>query len=285
MTSVASGIPGVEVKHQWNGAILNDLAARPTRIRLLKITGIHGMAPSSPQAIENVERSGEYPLPTYTGSKDVIYEGIIESKTLDGLRVFGTNLRGAFRNKDAILPMQMLGAVKWQWSARCIAYDSDDEQTASNDARWRFARNFTVGFRLYDPRAYAIDLAQTRTGADLATVEFANLGNTGSPPLFSIPVASGAIVTLENNDILIPNTPYGHAVLKTKALPQAGTLSVDFLNQTLGLGGKDVTQYVDLANANWWHQDRDGIQPGGSDFIKVSGASAAWTAYYYHASE
>lgn len=285
MTSLASGPPGLEVKHIWNGFTMNDLLARPSRVRLVSLPGFHSQAPGDPQSLDFVNRSGAEPLLSFTGARDITYNGIVQSKSLDGLRVLSTALRAALRDKNATRQMRLAGAVAWAYTARCIAFDMDDEQTTGMEQVWPFARPFSAQFRLYDRRFYAIDLKQTVGGANGASVAHTNQGNTETPPVISVPVANGAVVTLENNNIVQPGTAYGHAVLKFKALPAAGTLVVDFTTQRAKIGALDVTSYVDLANNSWWKDDCDGIQPGAPNFIKVSGASGAWTTEFYHAAE
>jgi hypothetical protein len=271
LTSIASGPPGLEVVHQWRGFNLNDNSVRPARCRLKRITGMHSLGVSDDNREPNTGRPGETPLPSWLRSKDVVYEGAVESKTLDGLRVMQTAMRAAFRDRNAEYSMALVGSVGWTFMARCVAFDSDDEQTTGGESVWPFQRAFSIGLRLSDPRYYVAG-SHVAGAASGATAVLHNAGNAATDPLIAC-VQDGGTVDMWS-------ATNGQHV-RFEDLP-AGTLSVNFASREAFVGGTEVSGKLKVSASGWWDELVEGLVPG-DNTVGVDGGD--WTATWRDASE
>lgn len=291
MTTIGSGPPGIEVQHLWTpsgvfggtrpAVTMNDRAARPARIKLTKITGSRSLAELEDAGTLNTGRRGGSALPSVSGMKTKVYEGEIQSKTLDGLRIASELMRAAFGERDHQGVMTLLGAPQWEFNARTLGYDEDDEQTTGWETVFPFKRGFQLNLRMYDSRHYVVG-DQSVGAADATSATATNAGTAETDPVFTVAVNAGDLITLRSFTL--------DRTLSFDNLP-AGTLTVDFNDRSAripgALGRDDVSGYLDPYDCDWWHENVPGLIPGANS-VRVTNhgtGSAPWTVTWRHASE
>jgi hypothetical protein len=269
MTSIASGPPGIEVAHQWGTFVLNDRSARPARVRLQRITGLHALGEVDDNRVTSSGQRGEVILPGARRGKTVVYEGSIQSKTLDALRTTTTAMLAAFREASDEGTMAILGSVTWFFRARVTDLAIDDEQTGGLERVWPFERTFTLTLRLSDSRSYVFASAASAGPFSSASSHVLTVaGGADVDPTFTVTgVPSLGDVEFYNGTL--------DRYLTFVDLP-AGTLIVNFGERTATVGGVDVMAHLDVANSSWWWgPDATGLAPGANN-VGVTGGS--WSA-------
>lgn len=281
MTSIASGPPGLEVPHTWEGAdgnfSLNDLSSAAAQIKLTKITGLFSLPELQDQRGNRAGRRGEVVFPSFGRGKTVVYEGVVRSKSLDGMRVLAQQLRTAFHLRNSEYLMTLEGSIEWVYYARVLQLDMDEEQITGPDAVWRFQRPFTLGLRMSDPRIYvATPVDNSLAGwASASTHTVTNLGGTDSDPIFRVTVPGGT-PDIELRKVVDGGA--GDRRLTFSDVP-AGTMVVDFNMRTASVDGADITGKLDPSLSNWWNQGVVGLYVGDND-LKVTGG--AWGVAFLH---
>jgi hypothetical protein len=281
--TIADGPPGIEVPHVWNTLFtLNDLSVKP-HVKIDKITGGYSFADLDDDRDANTGRRGETPRPAYARGLTEVYECTLRAKTLQSMRNFGSQMRGAFRDRNNEGQMLLNGVdLDWFFNARVMDLQWDDEQFTGWTAVYPFQRKLTLSLRLSDARKYALPLFDDHAAGHASTTSavYTNEGDTDTDPIFTVVVAgAGTQVTLENLSMATSN---GTARLRFNGVP-AGTMTVNFKARTATMAdGTDVTNLMDIAYSQWWDELIEGMHSGNNN-LKVTGGT--WGVSFYHASE
>lgn len=276
--SIAWGRPGIEVPHQWNGGVVlnaRHLPGATARTPIDRITGYFSLAETDDQRYDAGSRRGEIVLPTYPRGKTVVYEGRVEAKTLAAWRTTYRSLVNAFRERSSEGAMIALGVTQWQFNARVMTFDADDEpDNLSRTRMWPFRGTFELALRQSDARYYALPKVEHHSG-DGATVT--NLGATDTDPTFLLSVGTAG-------DVVVTNTTIGRTLI-FRDVP-TGTHVLTFGGQRRGFttgAGADLSGTIDAANSNWWDELIPGLVPG-DNVLDIDGVTS-WRCDYYHADE
>jgi hypothetical protein len=270
--SIADGYPGLEAPITVNGVALN---ARPWattgHVKLDRITGGYSLAEIEDQRTTRGGEAGEDPLPTTRIGRTIVYEARVRARTLAGLRQTHRALRQAVRERSAEQRFVLDGDPDWEFYARVMQCDSDDEQFTGNTHVWPFQRRVTLGLRLSDPRVYTV--AEESTGAaNGAGATVTNQGITDTLPRIELAaIAAGT-------DLIVTRPGY---TLRFDDLP-AGAVVLNFKGRSVTVDGIDVSGHLNVAASNWWDENAEGIPPG-AHVVSVDGGG--WAIYWKHADE
>jgi hypothetical protein len=206
-------------------------------------------------------------LPGAPRGKTVVYEGIVQARTLSGLRQTAKALRAACRERN--VEQRMWLGTDYFMDGRVLAFDEDDEQTTGPQAVRPFQREFQLSLRLSDSRVYYNQLGVVGA-ADGESVVLHNSGDADTDPVLTLTVTA-ATVTVYNGTLdkyLIFNGLGAHI---------AGVLVVDFKARTARIGAFDAMTGFDTAGSTWWDEYVPGLVPGDNN-VGVTGAamSASW---------
>jgi hypothetical protein len=278
--SIESSYGGLETTHIWLPGLftLNDLTLEP-RVRLTRITGLHSLSEIDDARETGVGQAGERVIPVERRGRTIVYEGLIQSRTLFGLRALSRDMRGAFRGRSDEGVMRIVGDPDWEFEARVMQLDMDDEQEHGPQHVRTWQRKFTIGLRLGDPRVYALDEVLSDGHAAGSTISVTNDGITDTDPIFEVTIAEGQSLILRNDDI------DGDPQLIFRDLP-AGTLRVDFkTRRAVNDDDGDVTEVsgkLDTEDSTWWDEGTPGLLPGVNHVYSSRGP---WSVAFRHADE
>lgn len=170
------GVLGIEARHNWIEieaatvlATLGDLDGSPYFYRIIDIVGLHGL----PDSIEdNAERKteavGNVEYPSRVGARNVTYTVEVVGETLQEMRHGGSVLAAAFgpdvntglvpTRAMIVTPHPSYGTQEHAFRARCLqcAPGGDRQERGPGHVRV-YARTYTIGLRLHDPRIYEWD--------------------------------------------------------------------------------------------------------------------------------
>ena len=282
-STIDEGVPGLEGTHTYKSFVLQNYhALRMPCARVRKITGLHGRPDSEDnrEALRGVD--GERVLPSRLRGKTVIYEGVIQGRTLPELRELSAWMRacfGATTTEDWMHVATPRGGVSWYAAMRPIDLSMDDEQTMGMTAQpspWQ--RPFTLTMRQGKPYWMADPPQHDVTVADGATIQRFNEGTFPAEPIISLHGPGGGFTTVQR-------TGPDPRMLKFYGLdeiPGITTVSIDFGARTMFTNtGVDAANKLVTIDSNWWDDGVAGLLVGENN-IKVSGCT--WDLYYRHAS-
>lgn len=272
MTVAASeGILGLEAKHVWNGGVaLNDLGVSP-RVKLNHIGGLYSLPDADDEREKMNSRPGELVYPSYPRGKTLTYEGTIEAYNQENLRQVRNALRVAFSERSAegtmaAIPHATYGSISWEFAARVISFDSDEQIKADYDAQSGLApiytRDFTIALRMSDGRYTLVGGDYTSSSqANNAVLSVNNTGSAPTEPVFEAEVTAGADVEFHNLGIIASDGDNAH--LRFLDVPETGTLTVDFRNRQATMdSGNRINYTMDRPWSTWWDELILGIKPG-----------------------
>lgn len=295
-----TGIPGLEGRHEWNGAVvLNDRSVWP-RYKLNRITGLHSLGDPEDRRENAVGRVGELPRRSRRRGKTIVYEGQVQARSLADLRLASAELRAAFADQEAEYQMLVTHAPEYSdasyffW-ARALQCEIPDVQGSPFGASMGFERDFAIGVRVSDPRHYD---AEGQDGTTLAISVGGGIVPPVTPPFTpALPTSSSGAGLVENTgtaptdptvDIYGPvsepvlmNLTYSLELAFTGLTLLAGEfVRVDFRRRTVLLNGvSDYRGKVDLAASDWWAPGAPGLPPGGQTIALTSDAAIADPAH------
>lgn len=293
-TDMLDGYLGLEAKHVWyDGFVLNDLSVwmpSSAYAKLQRITGWHSL----PEADDNRDpltgRIGEIVYRSFPRGKSVSYEGDIIAINAQQLRRFGNQMRSAFSDRSNEHTMQVVpdadyGSTIWEYNARTVSFDMDDEVTIDHLAvPTEYQQHFILTLRLSDPRYYLVGGASS-VGPQAGGVHeiIDNAGTAPVDPTFTITVPSAAGgITIGNITQINPRTGANYRLFFNSGVP-AGTLTVDFKARTASMGdGTDVLPLLNPTQSDWWDEDAVGLLPGNNE-LTVTGVTD-WTVAWNIAS-
>lgn len=287
--SIQSGVPGLEVPHRIVGPYssfqMNVRSARPSRVRLTGLKGWHSLAEADDNREARVGRRGENIYPSAARGKTVVYEGELQSKTLEGLRTLEALFdKACATDRSSELQVKIEDPeVPWMFHARVIDKEIDDKQEKGLNTVWPWTRTFQLSLRLGDGRFYVDNGgAAYSANASGAVVHVKHEGSSTTEPHFVMNVTGGT-VTFGNGSIFTPGDPEGltFAQLHFTGMP-AGFLVVDFATREITLGGADASKYLNIPLSNWWDEDQWGLVPGDNELTAFGGE---WGVSFFHASE
>lgn len=269
---------GLEGRHQWNsGIMLNNKTSGYPRAKLLSIPGLRKKPEADDNRAPQTGRDGEVIYPSLIRGKNVTYEGVIQALDLQSLRTFQTNLVAQFvpmgQGSMVITPSPGRGGVAFTALARCLEFDPVEEITRGlNSVPSPYQLEFTMTMRMHIPMFFAFGMPQQKVTVGTDTnIDVYNPSKAPTYPTLSVPFAAGATVNLYNDTI--------GAKLQFTALPNAGTLVLDFLKRTAKVGGVDVMHYMDDVQSNWWDEGVPGLTAGNNQ-IRQTGGSQITTDFY-----
>jgi hypothetical protein len=299
------GVPGLEATHTWNnGVVLNNRGTSPaTRpdpcYKLDRIGGLKSLADPEDQRDAGTGRAGEIERLSVRRGKTLTYEGMIQSRSLAGLRTAESTMTAAFYEMAAgVMLMQPLPGAAWptrQFHARCLTLDIPDEQVVPY-TRWSrgYERPFALGLRMSDARFY-----DPTTNLALQTAAITQLSGLAPPftPPFTLtaPAAGAGSVTFDNpgtapvdpvidiygpvTNPIIENTSMGKDLRFSASggliIPAGQFLRVDFVSRRVLLQGTtDYRAKLDLITSSWWDPNVWGLAAG-SNTIRLRGDSVA----------
>ena len=289
--TIQSGVPGLEVPHEIIGPYgsfqMNVRSARPSRVRLTGLKGWHSLAEADDNREARVGRRGEVAYPSAARGKTIVYEGELQSKTLQGLRTLEALFNKACatdRSNELRVKIQD-PEVPWFFNGRVVDLEIDDKQEKGKATVWPWTRTFQLSLRLGDGRFYVDNGgAAYAANASGATIHAKHEGTSTTEPHFIV-ITSGGVktVTLGNGSIWTPGDPEGlsFAQLHLTAVP-AGELILDFATREITLGGVDASKYLNIPLSNWWDEDQWGLVPGDNELTVTGGE---WGVSFFHASE
>lgn len=270
-------VPGIEGRHTWDGALtLGDLSVWP-RFRIDQITGLHSRADFEARSEPAVGRLGELPRRSFLAGKTVVYEGRVQARDLDELRLGEGQLQAAFAVDDEreLISAQHpdYGPDSFRWEARCLTLELGDRQTTR-----RYERAYAIALRQSDPRYYGIteDSGETQefvTGAGeslpftlplvlpaTAASGSATLNVGGSAPTDPVIEFHGPVTSPRaTNQTLGVELRFSPGF----AIANGSWVEVDFEERTVKLEGTTlVTAEPDLIASDWWDAGVEGLAPG-----------------------
>lgn len=274
-------IPGLEGRHTWDGALtFNDRVAWP-RFKLDHIAGLHSRADGHMQTEAAIGRMGEVPRQSFLEGKTVTFEGRVQGRDLDELRLGAGQILAAFAPTDEreIVSAQHpdYGPDSFRWAARCLSVELAERQDHG-----RFERAFAVAVRQSDPRYYAMSESSAETQA-FATVAGITLPFT-LPITLPAAAASGAVtIQVEGSapaepilelhgPVTGPRVTNQTLGLELRFTPGFSIASgqhvvVDFAERRVTLGATVITAQPDLVASSWWDAGSPGLDPGQNELI------------------
>jgi hypothetical protein len=254
--SITDGILGLEARHNWvYGTLtgtLNDLSTTP-RSRLTSIRGLHSLPDADDNRAPYVGRPGEQIYPSHERGRTIVYEGVIEARSLSELRSAGRAQRKAFRRRYSegtmtATPHPAWGTVSHWYAARVTDYQSDDEQSRSPHSAYPYSRDFTLTLRQSDPRYYVTGL-NSQSAANNVQVFCNNVGDAPSDPVIEIqgPIDYTDTITITRGDGI--HLTFTHAIISTGDI-----LVVDFKRRYVyePASDTDYTGGLVISSSNWW---------------------------------
>lgn len=158
--SNATGIGGIEARHEWNGGfVLNNHVVVP-QARLEKITGLHSLPESDDVREPWSGGQGELVFPSYKRGRTILYEGTIYGFDHYTMATHRWAMLQAFDDQNNEYKMRVIpaegGGPVWYYYARVIHLDIDDEVTVSiqeflGGGKPPYRRTFKLGLRQSDP--------------------------------------------------------------------------------------------------------------------------------------
>ena len=280
-STIGEGVPGLEGRHVYRGFTLQGYhTVRMPCARVRKITGLHGRADSDDNREPLRGAPGERVLPSHMRGRTVIYEGVLQGRTLTELRQLAWGMRGAFgatTGEDWMHVTTPRGGVGWYALMRPIDLSIDDEQTMGEQqlpSPWQ--RPFTLTMRASKPY-WASDPPQADSGLSSGTIltRF-NEGNYPADPIITMS-SMGETVVAER-----VGGPEPRKLTFSNLDSMGGVVSLDFGARTMftSLGG-DAGRRLVMAQSNWWDDGATGMRVGQND-IRVTGAN--WELFYRHTS-
>jgi Concanavalin A-like lectin/glucanases superfamily/Polysaccharide lyase/Phage tail protein len=288
------GILGIEARHQWNGgATLGDPTASP-RVKVVAISGLRSLPEPEDIRDNAMGRRGEIPRNSYRRGKTLVYELLLQARTLADLRQLASELAAAFDDlRDGRMlvtpdPEYAAGFSRF-FRARALSLDEGPE-IFNPHAAWQFEQPFALGLRMADTQYYdpqevidstggialsgglappltpPVTLPDTGEGAGAVTVT--NPGNVATEPVIDIygPVTDPVLSNLSLRKTL---------AFKGVALDGATFLRVDFYARTVKLQGtSDYRLKIDWDLSDWWDSGAVGLVPG-ENLIQIRGTSIA----------
>lgn len=292
--STLAGILGVEARHQWNDAIvLGDESASP-RVKIEGISGLRSLADPEDRRDLATGRRGEIERDSLRRGKTLVYELMLQARSLAELRQLASRLGGAF---DDLRSGRMLVTPHPDYTAgfsrffyaRALTLE-EGKEVPNPDARWQFQQPFALALRMADARFYDPQQVVGETG-DIA--ETGGLAPPFTPPLILPSVGDGAGAVVVTNpgtaasdpviDIYGPvtnpevsNLTQGLAIAFDDVTIAAGDfLRIDFAARTVLLEGtSDYRAKIDWDESDWWDPGADGLLPG-ENVIQLRGDSVA----------
>lgn len=290
--SMYDGIGGLEAVHWWDGIPLNRLDVLP-RARLTRITGLHDAADADDNREPNLGFAGEQPYPSEERGRTIVYEGIIEARSLSDLRKFGTGLRAKCRSRFAEKQMTVSYDPAYNfygsmyYMAKALAFTADDEQVNSPQSTYVYSRTFSLTVRQSDPRYYAITQSATAITAIPATINVNHVGSTDSPPYIDVsgPVTNGT-VTLKR----LGSNPK-QLKFDSLTIPGGQFARFDFRDRTAALHlqgsgtatGVDVIGRLKVTESDWWDEGEVGLREATTEQVRVEGNGTDFAVYWHHA--
>lgn len=267
---LAEGYPGVEEVHTLNGLAINDLTVEP-RIRLTRITGLHSLPDADDVRANRTARDGEIALPGGLRGKTIVYEGIVQARSLVGMRQKARALRAAARVRSS--EQRMWLGPDFFMDGRIIAFDADDEQTTGPTSVRPWQRPFTLSMRLSDPRVY-FNPGEAGGAAAGASTTLHNSGDVPTDPVLTLSNV-GPLVTVYNGTL---DKSLRFAV---PVANQGGTMIVDFKQRSARIGAFDAMTGFDAGFSDWWDEYVPGLEPGDNN-VGITGAdmAASWYAAF-----
>jgi hypothetical protein len=270
MTHLADplALPGVSATHTWRGGVivLNDAQGDLPRIKISNIKGLYSGPDIVDSRRQKFGQTGEQATPAQIAGKTITYTGVVQASSLDELEWYCNVIKLAqFTDPQLgegtmdIVRNALIGGHTYQYAARLVQVEIDDEQSYAADAMpspWQ--RTIVMAFRLSDPRIYVTDDQQVLPsaagpgGANI-TLNVANPGGYDAVPVIRI---LGPTVQ--------PILSRAGAVLAFSFTLGAGEWAdVDFETRTVTKSdGTDLTNGRIVAASTWWDAGQPGI-PGG----------------------
>lgn len=263
--------PTIEAPHLWNGqAYLNDLDNQNGHVKIDDI----GVESETPDTIEpNQGRRGSYAYPTSLKSVTWTYTGRLRAKTLADLRTLEGGIRSAFRDRQALGTMVLLGEeASWFYTARIMDLEIPKAMKGGPHFVWPYQMDFQLTLRILDPRIYL--LLPAGSGPNAGTATLVNDGTIDTDPTFTIPDHPGG-------DLTGTNATLGGVYLKFRDLP-AGDVVIQFSKRLLTVDGVDRTALMD-PDSTWWDENEQGLIAGAQSV--TFGPGVTWSAVWFSATD
>lgn len=129
---------GLQGRHTWNSTfVLNDLETNLPIVKLDRIGGLFSLPELEDKRDLVIGGNGEVTYPSYTKGKTVTYEGHIIARDGQGLYAHRWTMLLAFQDQSNEGTMTITahpdwGPGAWQFNARVMALDIDDEIIATS---------------------------------------------------------------------------------------------------------------------------------------------------------
>jgi hypothetical protein len=239
------------------------------------LSGIEGLYSNPDQDDPRVKlnyQAGEIALPRFARGKTLTYSGYVAGQTKSAMNAHIAALRACANSGLTNPPAWTLVAeynstyddsgLAFTAYGVPVGFDCDEVQGAGTLIPSPWQRDFTLSFRMGDPRwwvtpaGFLCSVGSSGTPIDGGTPGTLTLtGTAPSEPTFTMPSAGDGSATI----VITAAEVAGQLTIDLPdAMADGDTLVVNFMQRTVVFThsgtSHDYSGYIDWANSNWWNE-------------------------------